>query len=67
MAKITNHDDEAQELTILKGAVENANEAFVTIDEYHRVLFFNQAAERVFGYSRDEVIGNDLDVILTSR
>lgn len=67
MAKITNYDDEGQELAILKGAVENANEAFVTIDENHKVLFFNQAAERVFGYSRDEVTGNDLDVILTSR
>ncbi len=67
MAKMTNHRDQSQELIILKGAVENTNEAFVTIDENHKVIFFNQAAERVFGYSRDEVIGHDLDVIMTPR
>lgn len=31
-----------QELAILKGAVENTHEAFVTIDEHHRVHFYNQ-------------------------
>lgn len=54
-----------KELTILKSAVENTNEAFVTINENHKVLFFNRAAERVFGFSRDEVIGYDLDVIMS--
>ena len=50
---------------ILKGAVENTNEAFVTIDENHRVLFFNKAAEEIFGYSRKEVIGSDLTIIMS--
>jgi len=54
-----------KELTILKSAVENTNEAFVTIDENHKVLFFNRAAEKVFGFSRDEVIGYDLNVIMS--
>ena len=60
------HFDENMELVILKGVVENTNEAFVTIDENHKVLFFNNAAERIFGYSRDEVIGQDLNVIMAS-
>jgi len=50
---------------ILEGAIENTNEAFVTIDQNHKVLLFNRAAEKIFGYSRDEVIGNDLDVIMS--
>lgn len=58
--------DERQ-LDILRGAVENTNEAFVTIDEHHRVLFFNRAAEEIFGYSRDEVLGHDLTAIMTPR
>ena len=61
----TNHNDENQELVILKHAVENTNEAFVTIDQNHRVLFFNKAAEKIFGYSREEVVGHDLDVIMS--
>lgn len=56
-----------KELTILQGAVENTNEAFVTIDQDHTVIFFNQAAEKIFGYSRPEVLGQNLDTILTSR
>lgn len=52
------------ELLILKHAVENTNEAFVTIDQNHRVLIFNRAAEKIFGYDRGEVIGHDLSVIM---
>lgn len=59
--------EEIDELAILTGAVENTNEAFVTIDQNHRIVFFNKAAEAIFGYGRDEVIGNDLDVILGPR
>ncbi|MBW1732368.1 MAG: PAS domain S-box protein [Deltaproteobacteria bacterium] len=54
----------AEELLILKEAVENTNEGFVTINEDHRVIFFNQAAEKIFGYSRQEVLGHDLSVIM---
>ena len=53
-----------KELEIIKGAIENTNEAFVTIDRNHKVLFFNRAAEKIFGYRREEVLGNDLDVIM---
>ena len=60
-----NHSKQNQEMVILKNAVENTNEAFVTIDENHTVLFFNKAAEKIFGYSRKEVIGHDLNVIMS--
>lgn len=60
-----NHSKQNQEMVILKNAVENTNEAFVTIDENHTVLFFNKAAEEIFGYSRKEVIGRDLNVIMS--
>jgi two-component system, LuxR family, sensor kinase FixL len=53
-----------QEWTILRGAIENTNEGFVTIDENHRVLIFNKAAEKIFGFTREEVIGEDLAVVL---
>jgi two-component system sensor kinase FixL len=59
--------EENKEIAILRGAVENTNDAFVTIDENHKVLFFNKAAEKIFGYRRTEVIGNDLDVIMSPR
>ena len=60
-----NHRNQNQEMVILQSAVENTNEAFVTIDENHTVLFFNKAAEKFFGYNRKEVIGRDLNVIMS--
>lgn len=54
-----------REAVILRGATENTNEGFVTIDEHHEVIIFNKAAEKIFGYSREEVIGKDLGLILS--
>jgi len=55
-----------KQFIILRSAVENTNEAFVTIDEKSTVIFFNKAAEKMFGYDRAEVLGQDLGKILTS-
>jgi len=55
----------SREAIILRGATENTNEGFVTIDEHHQVIIFNKAAEKIFGYSREEVLGNDLGLILS--
>ena len=61
-----NHREiEPERSILLEEAVENTNEAFVTIDENHRVLLFNRAAEKLFGYNRDEVLGRDLNLILS--
>ena len=57
--------DDIEELAILKGAVENTNEAFVTIDRDQKVVFFNKAAEKIFGYSPEEVLGRNLDLIMS--
>jgi len=58
-------EETSRELEILRGAVDNTKEGFVTIDSRHRIVFFNKTAERFFGYSREEVIGRDLNEILT--
>ncbi|MEW6520575.1 MAG: ATP-binding protein [Thermodesulfobacteriota bacterium] len=64
MQKNADKGGDLLEISILQGAVENANEAFVTIDEQSRVIFFNRAAERMFGYRQCEVVGRDLAEIL---
>mgnify|MGYP002378475732 CR=1 FL=1 len=40
--------------------LESALDAIVTIDEYSRILEFNPAAERTFGYTKNEIIGQSL-------
>lgn len=56
--------DEHRRIAVLEEAVENTNEAFVTIGSDHTVVFFNKAAERIFGFGREEVIGRDLSRIM---
>lgn len=58
-------DSQDKHFEVLRGAVENTNEAFVTIDQDSRVVLFNRAAERVFGYRREEVLGEDFGMLLS--
>jgi PAS domain S-box-containing protein len=40
--------------------VENANSIILRLDPRGRVTFFNECAERIFGYARQEIIGEDV-------
>lgn len=50
-------DDATQRLQAL---IASANDAVVTIDESSRIIDWNAAAERMFGWQRDEVLGRIL-------
>ncbi|NWF36268.1 PAS domain S-box protein [Mariprofundus sp. KV] len=41
-------------------------DAVVSIGADQRIVLFNNAAESLFGYSRDEVIGQSLDILIPS-
>ena len=44
--------------------LEQAINAVVTIDENNLVTFFNGAAERLWGYARDEVVGQNVKMLV---
>ncbi|WP_281284948.1 PAS domain S-box protein [Chitinolyticbacter meiyuanensis] len=48
----------------LRQALEQAIDAVVTIDENNNVTFFNAAAERLWGYRRDEVLGRNVKMLV---
>ncbi|MCB2187033.1 MAG: PAS domain S-box protein [Deltaproteobacteria bacterium] len=50
----------AQHLEEFRQIIENASDAVVTINEHHEVIYLNRAAEEMFGYAREEVLGGDL-------
>jgi PAS domain S-box-containing protein len=58
------HQDETQVPGHPEAGIENTNEASITVGENQRVFFFNKAVEEIFGYSRKEVSGHDIDVCL---
>ncbi|MBE0484177.1 MAG: PAS domain S-box protein [Bacterioplanes sp.] len=48
-------------------ALQQAIMAVVTIDEKNQITFFNNAAERLWGYQRDEVIGKNVAMLIPSQ
>ena len=49
------------------GILELASDAIVSIDADHHITLFNQEAEKIFGYSGDEVLGQSIDLLLPAR
>ncbi|WP_213772141.1 oxygen-sensing cyclic-di-GMP phosphodiesterase DosP [Bradyrhizobium sp. dw_78] len=51
---------------ILVPALEQAVDAVVLIDDTNRINFFNAAAEKLWGYSREEVLGKEVTLLVPS-
>ncbi len=54
------------ELTKYAAIVESSNEAIISRSMEGRIESWNQAAEELFGYSREEMIGKDISVLVPS-
>ncbi len=48
----------------LEAIVDSTYDAIISIDGRHTIKTFNQAAEALFGYTRKEMIGKNLDILL---
>ncbi|HSJ55567.1 MAG TPA: PAS domain S-box protein, partial [Anaerolineae bacterium] len=53
--------------TYLERVLRAAPDAIVSLDPEHRIVEWNAGAERLFGYTRQEVIGRDLDDLINGR
>ncbi len=49
------------------GIISISADAIVTVDEAQRITLFNEGAERVFGYSKDEALGAPLEMLMPER
>ena len=47
-----------------RAILDTANDAVLSVDENRAIVLFNNAAERIFGYGRREVLGADIDMLL---
>lgn len=53
--------------SVLAGLVTISADAVICIDEAQRVIFFNEGAETIFGWSADEIMGRQLELLLPER
>jgi PAS domain S-box-containing protein len=53
-----------QKQEINAGIINSATDAIVTINEDHVIVGYNRGAEVMFGYSREEALGQDLKIII---
>jgi two-component system, cell cycle response regulator len=48
----------------LKGVLDLAHDAVLSTDARQRIVLFNPAAERMFGYRTDEIVGRSLSLLI---
>ena len=48
----------------LKGVLDLAHDAILSTDDRQRIVLFNPAAERMFGYRADEIVGRSLSLLI---
>jgi PAS domain S-box-containing protein len=52
---------------VFRTLAETASDAIITIDEEGNILFVNPAAEKIFGYTVSEMVGQKLDMLMPER
>jgi len=48
----------------LRGLIETTQDAVISIDRQARIVMFNPAAEKIFGYSKAEVAGEKINMLM---
>lgn len=51
----------------LESILDNAGEGIITLSDERRIETFNNAAQTLFGYQTDEVLGRDLQILLADN
>jgi PAS domain S-box-containing protein len=56
-----------EQIDYLAGLIEQTSDAIFSVDTNLRIISWNRGAEEMYGYSRDEVIGKDAQLITQSE
>ena len=52
---------------VLAGIAVISADAIICIDEKERITFFNEGAEQIFGYTREEAAGRPIEMLIPAR
>jgi two-component system CheB/CheR fusion protein len=51
----------------LAGIISTAADAIISVDEAQRILLYNEGAHTIFGWSKEEVLGKPLELLIPER
>lgn len=51
----------------LAGLLDSAMDAIITVDQAQRIVLYNQAAERIFGWPSEQALGQNLQQLMPER
>ena len=63
LAEASTHDNEER----FRSVAENASDAIIYISEIGEIIFWNNSAENIFGYSAEEVVGHSVTCIIPEK
>jgi PAS domain S-box-containing protein len=66
IGRLLDHIREAVDVT-MRGLIESAPDATVIVSTDGQIVFVNAQAERLFGYQRDELFGQPIEVLVPER
>jgi PAS domain S-box-containing protein len=61
------YDEVNKEKAYIENLVDNAGDAIISTDVEDRILTWNHGAEIIFGYSKEETVGQSLTILLPSH
>ena len=65
--RMENEQEQARLAARLSGLLDSAMDGIVTIDASQRILLYNRAAERIFGWPAVQVMGRPVDMLMPKR
>ncbi len=51
----------------LAGLLDSAMDAIITVDEQQRIVLYNRAAEKIFGWTGEQALGGSLEMLMPER
>ena len=57
----------ADAAALLAGLLDSAMDGIITVDHAQRIVLYNRAAEKIFGWPRADVLGQPLDLLMPKR
>jgi PAS domain S-box-containing protein len=59
--------DPGNAAALLAGVLDSAMDAIITVDEAQKIVLYNRAAEKIFGWPRSKMLGQPLQRLLPAR